>query len=56
MNFFSGFGGFPFEEQLGRRTSQEARTKAVKKALDVTLEQCYRGEVIKVPHERVRCC
>ena len=33
-----------------RGPPQKAKTKPVKKALEVTLEQCYRGEVIKIPH------
>lgn len=48
--FFGGGGG------RQRGPPQKSKAKADKKALEVTLEQCYRGEVIRVPHERVRCC
>jgi hypothetical protein len=44
MNMF--FGG-----QGGRGGPREkAKCKATKKALNVTLEQCYNGELIKLPH------
>lgn len=50
MNMFFGGGG----RQGGRREMQ--KVKATKKALEVTLEQVYNGAVIKVTHERTRCC
>jgi DnaJ family protein A protein 2 len=48
--FFGGGGGRP----SGRREMQ--KVKATKKALEVTLEQAYNGAMIKLPHERSRCC
>ena len=49
--FFGGARG-------GQRSGppQKAKAKPVKRALEVTLEQCYNGELIKIPHERIRCC
>ena len=52
MNMFFGGGG-----GRGRGgPAQKPKVKPVKKALEVTLEQCYKGEMIKIPHERIRCC
>lgn len=51
MNMFFGGGG---GRQQGRREMQ--KVKPTKKALEITLEQAYNGGVIKVPHERSRCC
>lgn len=48
--FFGGGGG----KKPARREMQ--KVKPTKKALDVTLEQVYNGGVVKVPHERTRCC
>lgn len=53
MNMFFG-GGAGGKGRGG--PPQKQKSKPMKKALDVTLEQCYNGELIKVPHERVRCC
>lgn len=50
MNMFFGGGG----RQGGRR--EMAKVKPTKKALEVTLEQVYNGAMIKVNHERTRCC
>lgn len=52
MNMF--FGGGSGRQGPARREMQ--KVKATKKALDVTLEQVYNGAVIKVTHERTRCC
>lgn len=49
MFFGGGRGG-------SRGPPQKAKAKAVKKALEVTLEQCYNGELLKIPHERTRNC
>ena len=46
-----------FRQQGGRGGAREqAKCKATKKALNVTLEQCYNGELIKLPHQRTRAC
>jgi DnaJ-class molecular chaperone len=47
LNMFFGGQG---QGGRGRGPPQKAKTKPVKKALEVTLEQCYRGEVIRIPH------
>jgi DnaJ-class molecular chaperone len=51
MNMFFGGGG---RQGPARREMQ--KVKPTKKALDVTLEQVYNGGVVKVTHERTRCC
>lgn len=48
--FFGGGGA----RQGGRK--EMPKVKPTKKALEVTLEQIYNGEVIKIQHERSRCC
>lgn len=40
----------------GNQRREMPKVKPTKKALDVTLEQVYSGGLIKVPHERSRCC
>ena len=49
MFFRGGRGGRPSQKQ-------QAKVKPTKKALGVTLEVAYNGGVMKVPHERTRCC
>lgn len=36
--------------------AQKAKCKPTKLALEVTLEQCYNGELLKIPHDRTRAC
>lgn len=50
MNMFFGGGG----RQAARR--EMPKVKPTKKALEVTLEQVYNGAMVKVNHERTRCC
>lgn len=52
MNMFFGGG----RGGGSRGPPQKQKTKAVKKALHVTLQQCYTGELVKLPHERTRAC
>ena len=35
---------------------QQQKVQATKKALNMTLEQSYNGQMIKIPHKRTRCC
>jgi len=52
LNMFFGGGG------MGRQSSQKQTQKvqATKKGLEVTLENIYNGELLKIPHKRTRCC
>lgn len=51
LNMFFGGGG-------GSRRAQKQvqKVQATKKALEVTLENIYNGEMLKIPHKRTRCC
>ncbi len=40
----------------GSQRREMPKVKPTKKALEVTLEQIYNGGLVKVPHERTRCC
>lgn len=51
LNMFFGGGG------MSKQTSKRVqKVKPTKKALEVTLESVYNGEVIKMPIKRYRCC
>lgn len=50
MNMFFGGG------RGGPQRRETPKVKATKKALEVTLEQVYNGGMVKVTHERTRCC
>lgn len=51
--FFGGGGG---QRGRGGGRKEMPKVKPTKKALEVTLEQIYNGEMVKVKHERTRCC
>ena len=42
----------------GRRggPKQQQKVQATKKALNITLEQIYNGQMVKIKHSRTRCC
>lgn len=37
-------------------SKQMAKVKPTKKALDITLEDIYNGKIVKIEHNRSRCC
>lgn len=49
LNMFFGGGRRPGQKQV-------QKVQATKKALDVTLENIYNGDLLKIPHKRTRCC
>jgi DnaJ-class molecular chaperone len=61
MHFFSGGDDSDLMSMLmgggGRQSSKRVqKVKPTKKALEITLETAYKGDVIKVPVKRYRNC
>lgn len=50
LNMFFGGGG----ARRGPKPVQ--KVQATKKGLEVTLENIYNGDLLKIPHKRTRCC
>lgn len=51
LNMFFGGG---MRRQASQKQAQ--KVKPTQKALEVTLENIYNGELLKIPHKRTRCC